>query len=407
MRSPVIAFSLIAAAAVSPSLVSGAPTSPQLDQALRQTEAAAKTHQIRGLPEPIGTVADTVTGLAGGAAPAAPGAPAAQPSKAAHTDIDEPLARTQAFRQNKGVPGVPSAQGQGQGAGKGTNPAQNQQRPVAKAAPTDRQRARRADYDSQYQYDSYKAGGDAYSGSSGKVDGGSAINNVDSYDRLHQRRSVHGFAFGGNGYGKGPGGDAYTGNSGTAEGGSIVNTNDGDFGYDDRYDRYNHNKYNQQVGDGVAVANTNAAGSNIGGTGGFSESGTAVGGDADYKEYDSGNYYYNNRHNDGYGDRYSEEDRPYKRAEDKYAAGGSAYSGSTDDVNGGYIANKVSSEDTLTNTGANTGGAAGGTYSGDAYGGKGYGYGPGGNAYTGYSGNAAGGTVYNEAGMITNNPAAR
>lgn len=51
MRSPVIAFSLIAAAAVSPTLVSGAPTSPQLENAIAQTEAAANTHQIRAFPD--------------------------------------------------------------------------------------------------------------------------------------------------------------------------------------------------------------------------------------------------------------------------------------------------------------------------------------------------------------------
>ncbi len=47
-----------------------------------------------------------------------------------------------------------------------------------------------------------------------------------------------------------------------------------------------------------------------------------------------------------------------------------------------------------------TAGGAGTTFSGDADGGNGNGYGPGGNAYSGSSGSAVGGGIYNYGGTI-------
>ncbi len=51
---------------------------------------------------------------------------------------------------------------------------------------------------------------------------------------------------------------------------------------------------------------------------------------------------------------------------------------------------------------ADTAGGAGTTFSGDADGGNGNGYGPGGNAYSGSSGPAVGGYIYNSGGTIDN-----
>ncbi len=51
---------------------------------------------------------------------------------------------------------------------------------------------------------------------------------------------------------------------------------------------------------------------------------------------------------------------------------------------------------------ADTAGVAGTTFSGDADGGNGDGFGPGGNAYSGASGSASGGGVYDYGGAINN-----
>ncbi|OCH96666.1 hypothetical protein OBBRIDRAFT_830069 [Obba rivulosa] len=92
-----------------------------------------------------------------------------------------------------------------------------------------------------------------------------------------------------------------------------------------------------------------------------------------------------------------------RRAQDSGTAGGNAYTGSTDSVSGGSVANVASDDATITNNGdSNQGGSAGTTESGIATAGNGDGLGPGGNAYSGSSGNARGGTVLNKAGVVDN-----
>lgn len=144
MRSPVIAFSLLAAA-VSPSLVSGAPASPKLDNALAQTEnAASMTHAIRDVPG----VGPVLTGLASGVTPHK--AAAVQPT-------DDPVHRTQAMKLAKAQPQ------QGSGPVKAAA--------IPAAAP--KAKAKRSG-------DNYTAGGNAYSGAAQDSSGGDVEN--DSQD---------------------------------------------------------------------------------------------------------------------------------------------------------------------------------------------------------------------------------
>lgn len=144
MRSPVIAFSLLAAA-VSPSLVSGAPASPKLDNALAQTEnAASMTHAIRA--DPLGSIGG-VTNMLGGSA--------AKPPAAAHTD--DPVHRTQAMKLAKAQPQ------QGSGPVKAAA--------IPAAAP--KAKAKRSG-------DNNTAGGNAYSGAAQDSSGGDVVN--DSQD---------------------------------------------------------------------------------------------------------------------------------------------------------------------------------------------------------------------------------
>ena len=146
MRSPVIAFSLIAAAAVSPSLVSGAPTSPQLENALSQTEAVANPHQIRSLPEPVNTVFKAVSG-------GAPKTAAVEPEIKDDFDEDaEPSKRTAALRQANAPPGTQPQ----------TNSAQPPMPPMQK----------RAD-------NSDTAGGNSFTGGAGNTSGGGVSNYAD------------------------------------------------------------------------------------------------------------------------------------------------------------------------------------------------------------------------------------
>ncbi|KAI0670167.1 hypothetical protein C8Q78DRAFT_1080061 [Trametes maxima] len=338
MRSPVIAFSIIAAA-VSPTLVSGAPaSSPQFDNALAQTEAVA--HHIRqfsgaaerrssSTPVPVDTVAKVVSGLAA-AGPAGPQSTATSKK----IEQDDPVSRTQAMRQAKAEQGAP----------KTTLP------------------SKRAS-------DQYTAGGNSYSGAAADSSGGDLANESDrgaatngdgSNQGGNAGSSFSGFSFGGSGNGHGPGGNAYSGATGASRGGNVVNTSE------------------DSTGDGDAIENTTA---NTAGNGGFSESGSSEGGDARGPTVPSD---------------------IQRRASDSGTAGGNAYSGATSDVSGGTVANVADDEGTISNGGGNNAGNSGTTFSGDATGGKGNGLGPGGNAYTGASGSAKGGSVYNAGGAVNN-----
>lgn len=158
MRSPVIAFSILAAA-VSPSLVSGAPASPQLDNALTHNNAIPhnnaitrtqdiSAHQVRRADA---GPADSVTGLLKGVAPAAP-APAPTPS-------NDPAHRTQAMRKAKAQLDQPSTD-------------MKVPAPPAAAPPTVAKKSKRAiDYGT--------AGGNAYSGAAMDSSGGDVYNDSD------------------------------------------------------------------------------------------------------------------------------------------------------------------------------------------------------------------------------------
>ncbi|KAI0359105.1 hypothetical protein OH77DRAFT_1136662 [Trametes cingulata] len=147
MRSPVIAFSIIAAA-VSPTLVSGAPASPKLDNAIAHTENAA-THGIRSAPMSALGTTDT-SSL--GAIPGLPSAPSPPSGNSAHDLDTSPVERTRAMKK-----------------------AQNQAQNPVKAAsmpPASAQKSRRAS-------DQYTAGGNAYSGAASDSSGGDVQNDAE------------------------------------------------------------------------------------------------------------------------------------------------------------------------------------------------------------------------------------
>ncbi|KAI0095304.1 hypothetical protein BDY19DRAFT_81403 [Irpex rosettiformis] len=98
----------------------------------------------------------------------------------------------------------------------------------------------------------------------------------------------------------------------------------------------------------------------------------------------------------------SKPQRP-KRALDGNTAGGNAFSGGTSDATGGTIVNESDDDqNTITNNAANAAGTAGESISGDAEGGRGRGFGPGGNAYSGAASRASGGNAINDGGDIAN-----
>ncbi|CDO70265.1 hypothetical protein BN946_scf184942.g65 [Trametes cinnabarina] len=353
MRSPVIAFSIIAAA-VSPTLVSGAPASPKLDNAIAHTTDAVASHQIRDVPAgipaaPVGASSLPLGALLSGQTP-----PSGQPSR---NNQDDPVHRTQAMKKAK-------AQAQS---------GQQNAIPKAPAVPAVAHKAKRAG-------DQGTAGGNAYSGAASSSSGGDVVNEADRGTLTNADgsnaaggagSSFSGFAFGGTGDGHGPGGNAYTGATGASRGGNVVNVDENPTtGADDG-------------GNADVAAIDNPAGSNAAGGGGFSESGSAEGGDAA-------------------GPPIPQDIQGFqKRAGDYGTAGGNAYSGATSDVSGGSVVNSADDRGTVTNDG-NTAGGAGTTFSGDADGGNGNGLGPGGNAYTGSSGPAEGGSIYNYGGTIDN-----
>ncbi|KAI0762659.1 hypothetical protein C8Q74DRAFT_1371666 [Fomes fomentarius] len=336
MRSPVIAFSILAAA-VSPTLISGAPTESKLDNTLMHTNDAATTrHHVRDGPD-LKKVIGSVNVLSDSSSDGSTASPPA-------ANQNDPVHRTQAMKKAK---------------------QQGPQSNIKTAAPPDAaKKSKRAS-------DEYTAGGNAYSGAAGDSSGGGVDNEATEQGALTNGdgsntagaagSSFSGFSFGGNGGSHGPGGNAYTGATGASRGGNVVNTSEGG-----------------DTDDGTALENTTA---NTASAGGYSESGTAMGGNAAGPRVPDG---------------------LERRASDSGSAGGNAYSGATSDVSGGSVVNEADDQGTVTNNGGNTAGVAGTTFSGDADGGNGNGFGPGGNAYSGASGPASGGGVYNYGGGINN-----
>ncbi|KAI0724282.1 hypothetical protein C8T65DRAFT_626014 [Cerioporus squamosus] len=300
MRSPVIAFSILAAAAVSPSLVSGAPTSPQLDKALGHHNALAQnnaitrtqdisTHQVREGP------AREITGLVGGITTAGP-SPHATPAPPSQHDRNENFKKAKAQLNQPSTPQMKVAA------------------PPASAPPTAAKMSKRAG-------DNNTAGGNAYSGAAQDSSGGDVENDSQDGDVTNADgsnaaggagSSFSGFAFGGNGNGHGPGGNAYTGATGASRGGNVVNTSEG----------------NGAGGDGGDTMDNTAA--NTAGGGGESESGTAQGGGARGPTMPAS---------------------VQRRAGDNGTAGGNAYSGATSDVSGGSVVNAADNRGTITNNG--------------------------------------------------------
>ncbi|KAL7285725.1 hypothetical protein ACG7TL_000830 [Trametes sanguinea] len=354
MRSPVIAFSIIAAA-VSPTLVSGAPASPKLDNAIAHTTDAVSTHQLRdtvpAMPAPVGGSGASGALPLGALLGQAP--TNAQPNR---QNQDDPVHRTQAMKKAK----EQAMQGQSSV-------------PKAPAVPAVAHKAKRAG-------DQGTAGGNAYSGAASSSSGGDVVNEAQNGVVTNDAganapggggSSFSGFAFGGSGDGHGPGGNAYTGATGESRGGNVVNVEEGGAGANAGGDA------------ATGIDNAGTTGNDAGG-GGFSESGTAEGGDAR-------------------GPPIPQDIQGFqKRAGDAGTAGGNAYSGATSDVSGGSVVNAADDNGAVANGGGNVAGGAGTTFSGDADGGNGNGLGPGGNAYTGASGPADGGSVYNFGGTIDN-----
>ncbi|OSD05950.1 hypothetical protein PYCCODRAFT_1474837 [Trametes coccinea BRFM310] len=357
MRSPVIAFSIIAAA-VSPTLVSGAPASPKLDNAIAHTTDAVSTHQLRdtvpAMPAPVGGSGASGALPLGALLGQAP--TNAQPNR---QNQDDPVHRTQAMKKAK----EQAMQG-GQSSV-----------PKAPAVPAVAHKAKRAG-------DAGTAGGNAYSGAASSSSGGAVVNEASDGTLTNDAganaaggggSSFSGFSFGGTGNGHGPGGNAYSGATGDSRGGDVVNVDQ------DSADA----AAGGGGGDVTAIDNAGTTGNDAGG-GGFSESGSAEGGDARGPPIPQSVQGFE------------------KRAGDAGTAGGNAYSGATSDVSGGSVVNAADDRGAVANGGGNVAGGAGTTFSGDADGGNGNGLGPGGNAYTGASGPADGGSVYNFGGTIDN-----
>jgi len=230
MRSPVIAFGLFAAAAVSPSLVSGAPTSPILgnDVETAMKQVPRQLSELSSLP--------MLSSTPQAAAVSAPQTPEAH--RAAEAKIHNPAPSNDASMSPDTIPS--------------------------------RKRAS----------DEYTAGGNSYSGASSGTTGGTIVNNANNGPNRgagagagagagtptltndgtggavnnagNGGDSETGFSYGGQGGGHGPGGNAYSGSTGPSNGGSDVNTGDG-------------------------ITNNDA---NTAGLGGFDESGDAQGGNA-------------------------------------------------------------------------------------------------------------------------------
>jgi len=351
MRSPVIAFSILAAAAVSPTLVSGAPTSPNPDTSVRNSP--------RQLPAPVSSFAGAVPVNGVIPANAVGGSPAG------------------GVVSGLGIGGAPNNDKADRPSPQAHRAAEQQlHNPSSTSVDSYTSHRKRA-------MDMNTAGGNSYTGATGDTSGGSAVaishGGLDGPDEDEEGDgltntggatggeagdSYSGFSYGGDGDGKGAGGNAYSGSVGPSEGGDVINASD------------------NGIDNGAA---------NAGGVGGFSESGDSQGGDADGAVIDGVN-------TDAY-------NRRRKRGMDMGTAGGNAYTGASSNVDGGNVINHADNEGVVENDATNTGGDAGETYSGEANGGDGDGYGPGGNAYSGATGSAVGGSVVNAGGAVDNTEA--
>ncbi|TCD70673.1 hypothetical protein EIP91_002397 [Steccherinum ochraceum] len=447
MRSPVLAFSIIAAT-VSPTLIAAAPASP-----------------IPGFPNPVDNVHQLATRQI------SPGS----------TAPVEMLANTAGATSGSNS-GGPRSEAKAN---------RHQSKAAQDRRPHPNKVQRRA-------YDGYTAGGNAHSGGSANASGGNIgnfsedpgaplINNA-SNAAGNGDISATGDGIGGNGDGFGPGGNGSSGNAANSRGGDIVNegrggvTNTGPGantvgtggfsgsgdaiggsagGFRKRAFDYGTAGGNSYSGASSSTSSgsvsnvadpdsdvTNTANSNIGpdvvtaGDGGptsESFSGTSVGGDGDgfgpggnaysgaagpsnggfvFNEGDDiTNTASNDAVNGGVSDsgpafggnaggfEFDDLDRRrslHRRAYNDYTGGGNAVSGNSGAVDGGNIINDAGPENDITNTDGNVAGDAGTSFSGEAIGGDGEGRGPGGNAYSGYTGSTRGGTVINSAGTIEN-----
>ncbi|OCH96665.1 hypothetical protein OBBRIDRAFT_883120 [Obba rivulosa] len=382
MRSPVIAFGIVAAAAVSPTLVNGAPTSPNLSSDVShpvESDMRISARQLPGLAglglgnngRLVARQLPPFTQLSGTSSPAgalpvvgpvAGGLLAAAPVPAAShkSNQNDAASRMEAEAEAHGKP-------------------KNNKAGMSKRA-----------------QDWGTAGGNSYSGAAGSASGGSVVQSAGGANAAAAAAAVaagattditnsaganvgggggdsfSGFADGGAGGGHGPGGNAYSGATGPTRGGSVVN--------------------DDSAGDattGIAGI-TNGAGANTAGVGGTSMSGNAHGGNAGS--------------NDDFFFLDTIQKRSFnKRAQDWGTAGGNAYTGATFSASGGSVVNSANEEGFILNTApANAAGVAGTSMSGTAVGGSGDGFGPGGNSYSGSSGPSRGGSVVNSAGVVVN-----
>lgn len=450
MRSPVLAFSIIAAT-VSPSLIAAAPVN-QLGGSLSPVESVshhAIRRQLPSTPDPTSAVG--LLGSSGGSA----------------TGNQRQEAKANRHRTKSGNKSDRA------------NTRQNTPQPVAKRA-----------------YDGFTAGGNAHSGGSANASGGNVGNFSDDPDEVQINNasntagsgsiSATGDGIGGNGDGFGPGGNGSSGNSGISRGGDVVNESAGGItntgpgantvgtgglsgsgnavggnagGFRKRAFDANTAGGNAYSGASASTSSgsvsnvadpdtdvTNTADANIGPdvvTGGddgaTSESftGSAEGGDGDGfgpggNAYSgaagpsNGGFVFNQGGNINNADsnlapnggvsdsgpafggnagsfEFDNERRSLpKRAYNDQTAGGNAVSGNSGVVNGGSVVNDAGPDNAITNTGGNAAGDAGTSFTGTAVAGDGAGRGPGGNAYSGYTGSTRGGNVINSGGSITN-----
>ncbi|KZT06348.1 uncharacterized protein LAESUDRAFT_714408 [Laetiporus sulphureus 93-53] len=351
MRSPVIAFTLLAAAAVSPTLVAGAPTSPNPNSSIRNS--------ARALPQPLDNLAGSPSLPKGHNLNAVPRGVPDLPAPVSAPNIESlpVIGQSQGGKKNDKQP-TPEAHRAAE---------QQLHNPSPSTIDSYTSHRKRAQ-------DQYTAGGNSYSGATTDTSGGEVVNYskgggagggdgiVNDGDNTggDGGDGFSGFSFGGDGDGKGAGGNAYSGAVGPSEGGRVINKSD-------------------EFIENEEPSSSRPLSPDTGGTGGFNESGDAQGGDASNPVLP-----------------------PRKRAQDQWTAGGNAYSGASSNVDGGDVINASNDDGGVFNGAPNTGGNAGETFSGEADGGDGNGYGPGGNAYSGAAGSAVGGSVVNAGGFVEN-----
>ncbi|EED82890.1 predicted protein [Postia placenta Mad-698-R] len=209
MRSPVIAFTLFAAAAVSPSLIAAAPTSPNPGSSVRNSP--------RQVPPLSGLSTTQMKHLSDDGPLPLPNLPA---------DIDN---------KNSGDSGNQNKGGQ---TPDGRRAAEQQLHNPASASLDDYY----SGHDKRAS-DEYSAGGNSYTGAAGDTSGGSAasashgagfngedgegdgepgVDNVGNVAGGNGGDGFSGFSYGGDGDGKGAGGNSYSGAVGPSEGGDVV-----------------------------------------------------------------------------------------------------------------------------------------------------------------------------------------